>query len=132
MARADLESFDNVFYDTFDEVKQYEFVSDVWEEACVICLADSSSDVGLFAKSDIIISYDKQTRKPTIITERIFRKNYSARDWRKMQRFLRNKLKVIREELGFHISVSFARDYIDYVHYKQEWWLWAKNIAEQR
>lgn len=124
-------TFDNVFYDYYDEVKKYACVTDIWEDARTIMLADTGKEIGLFDKSDIIIMYNKEG-KPQIITERIYRKNYTSREWRGLCRVLRNKLKYIREELGFYISVSYTRDYMDYVHYKQEWWLWAKEQVSAR
>ena len=111
-------TFDNVFYDRYDEVKNYSCVAEVWDESRTIVLSDTDKNIGLFDKTDIIIMYDK-CGNPCIITERIFKKNYSRRDWWLLQRSLKGKLKVIQDELGFHISVSYAKDYIDYVHYKK-------------
>lgn len=119
----------NVFYDSFKEVVESykDEVSEVWEESATICLIDTSADTGLFAKSDIIIMYDKETCKPMIVTERIYKKNYTRREWWKMRSYLNHKLRIIKTELGFNIKVSFSRDYIDYIHYKEEWWQWAKK-----
>lgn len=118
---------DNIFYDTFKET--VEFYNDtkleIWEEAATISLADTGPAVGLFDKSDIIVVYSKEDCRPSIVTERIYRKNYTAYQWYKMKRYLRNKLSVIKQELGFNIRVSYSNDYIDYVHYKEEWWQWA-------
>lgn len=121
-----INSFDNVFYDNYDEVKLYSCVAEVWEESRTIVLTDTDKNIGLFKNTDIIIMYDKEG-KPCIITERVFKKNYTRREWSAMLRMFKNKLKVIQEELGFHISVSYTRDYIDYIHYKKDWWLWAKE-----
>ena len=119
---------DNVFYDSYKEVVDFysqEYEVQQWESAATICICDTKSDVGLFDKSDVIIVYDKETFKPSIVTERIFRKNYSWKVWWDINRMLKLKAKHIKEELGFNIRISFARDYIDYVHYKEEWWQWA-------
>lgn len=118
---------DNIFYDSFRET--VEFYQDenleIWEEAATISLADTGPDVGLFDKSDIIVVYSKEDFKPSIVTERIYRRNYTWLEWFRLKRYLRNKLKVIKQELGFNIRVSYSFDYIDYVHYKEEWWQWA-------
>lgn len=121
----------NVFYDSFKEVVESyaDEVTDVWEESATICLADTSVETGLFPKSDIIIMYDKETSKPMIVTERVYKRNYTSREWRKLKRFLRHKLSVIKTELGFNIKVTFSHDFLDYVHYKEEWWQWAKRQA---
>lgn len=119
-------SFDNVFYDHYDEVKTYSCVAEVWDESKTIVLTNTDKRTGLFADTDIIIMYGKDGY-PCIITERIFKKNYTKMQWWNLQRMFRNKLKVIQEELGYFISVSYTKDYIDYVHYKQEWWLWARE-----
>ncbi|MCM1234400.1 MAG: hypothetical protein NC489_30230 [Ruminococcus flavefaciens] len=121
----------NVFYDSFKEVVESyaDEVTEVWEEAATICLADTSAETGLFPKSDIIIVYDKDTAKPMIVTERIFKKNYSRWEWFKMKSYLRHKLGVIKSELGFNIKITFSREYLDYVHYKEEWWQWAQKHA---
>lgn len=121
----------NVFYDSFKEVVESyaDEVTDVWEESATICLADTSAETGLFPKSDIIIMYDKETSKPMIVTERVYKRNYTSREWRKLKRFLRHKLSVIKTELGFNIKVTFSHDFLDYVHYKEEWWQWAKRQA---
>lgn len=119
----------NVFYDSFKEVRESyaDEITEVWEEAATICLADTSGETGLFPKSDIIVVYDKETAKPMIVTERIFKSNYTDREWRKMKRYLNNKISIIHSELGFNIKVSFSREYIDYIHYKEEWWQWANK-----
>lgn len=121
----------NVFYDSFKEVVESyaDEVTDVWEESATICLADTSAETGLFPKSDIIIMYDKETSKPMIVTERVYKRNYTSREWRKLKRFLRHKLSVVKTELGFNIKVTFSHDFLDYVHYKEEWWQWAKRQA---
>lgn len=121
----------NVFYDSFKEVVESyaDEVTEVWYESATICLADTSEETGLFTKSDIIIMYDKNTSKPMIVTERVFRKNYSWWEWFRLKRFLRHKLSIIKCELGYNIKVTFAHDYLDYVHYKEEWWQWAKRHA---
>ncbi len=120
---------DNVFFDSFTEVKElYADVAakDVWEEASTIVLYDTEEYVGLFPKSDIIIVYDNDGQ-PAIITERIFRKNYTVRQWFYLKRSLRSKLHYVTSEFGFNISFTFGHGYIDYVHYKEEWWEWAKR-----
>ena len=122
----------NVFYDTFSEVKNYytdKCTVETWEETCTISLSNTPSDIGLFDKSDIIIVYDLETHLPTIITERIFKRNYDWRGWRGINKVLKTKMKYIKAEHGFNIRVSFERDFIDYIHYKEEWWQWAlKNL----
>ena len=124
----------NIFYDTFAEILKYykDTSMEVWEETCTIALSNTDAHVGLFDKSDIIAVYDLKTHLPTIVTERIYKKNYTGREWRKMRRYLRHKTGIIKQELGFNIRVSYSRDYIDYVHYKEEWWQWAlKNVKQQ-
>ena len=126
---------DNVFYDTFEEVVSFYKDSaqsmEVWEEAATITLIDTEADVGLFDKSDIIVVYDKKDFMPSIVTERVYAKNYTAKEWRKLKRYLRHKTSVITQELGFNIRISFGNGYIDYVHYKEEWWQWALRNAKQ-
>ena len=123
----------NIFYDTFSEVvDNYDKTNmEVWKETCTISLADTKADVGLFDKSDIIVAYNIETHLPTIVTERIYRCNYSWRDWYRMRKYLKEKLKVIKQELGFNIRVSYSKDYIDYVHYKEEWWQWALQHTKE-
>lgn len=118
---------DNVFYDSFKETVEFykDTKMEIWEEARTISLFNTDVKTGLFDKSDIIVVYDAEDFRPTIITERIYRKNYTWNEWRKMKRYLRHKLSIIKQELGFNIRVSFSREYIDYVHYKEEWWQWA-------
>lgn len=124
---------DNVFYDTFEETVAFykDTQKEIWEENLTISLFDTGSDVGLFDKSDIICVYDKDTHLPMIVTERIFRKNYSKVEWYKMKRYLRYKLAIIKQELGFNIRVSFDKQFIDYIHYKEEWWQWALKQKQQ-
>lgn len=121
----------NVFYDTFEDtvVNYKDEITEVWEEASTICLADTSAETGLFSKSDIIVVYDKDTGKPMIVTERIFKRNYSWWEWWKLKQYLRSMIRTIKTELGFNIKVSFSHDYVDYVHYKEEWWQWAQKHA---
>lgn len=138
MADADVsnQKRDNVFYDTFAEVvafyKDTVQAMEVWEEAATITLIDTAGDVGLFEKSDIIIVYDKEQFTPSIVTERIYAKNYTPKAWRKLKRYLKQKTSIITQELGFNIRISFGNGYIDYVHYKEEWWQWALKHAKQQ
>lgn len=125
---------DNVFYDTFKETVTFyaDTQMEIWEEAATITLIDTDAETGLFDKSDIIIVYDKDTYKPSIVTERIYKRNYTGRQWSRLVRYLRYKTKIITQELGFNIRISFDKDYVDYVHYKEEWWQWAlKNANKQ-
>lgn len=117
----------NVFYDTFKETVEFykDTRMEVWEESYTITLINTGAEVGLFDKSDIIIVYDAETFLPSIVTERIFKKNYSKRDWYKIRKYLKYKTSIIKQELGYNVRISFASDYIDYVHYKEEWWQWA-------
>ena len=117
----------NVFYDTFKETVEFykNTQMEVWEESYTITLINTDSEVGLFEKSDIIIVYDAETFLPSIVTERIFKKNYSKRDWYKIRKYLTYKTSIIKQELGYNVRISFASDYIDYVQYKEEWWQWA-------
>lgn len=117
----------NVFHDTFKETVEFykNTRMEVWEESYTITLINTGAEVGLFDKSDIIIVYDAETFLPSIVTERIFKKNYSKRDWYKIRKYLKYKTSIIKQELGYNVRISFASDYIDYVHYKEEWWQWA-------
>ena len=117
----------NVFYDTFKETVEFykNTQMEVWKESYTITLINTGAEVGLFNKSDIIIVYDAETFLPSIVTERIFKKNYSKRDWYKIRKYLKYKTSIIKQELGYNVRISFASDYIDYVHYKEEWWQWA-------
>lgn len=117
----------NVFYDTFKETVEFykDIHMEVWEESYTITLINTGIDIGLFNKSDIIIVYDAETFLPSIVTERIFKKNYSRREWWQVRKYLKYKTNIIKQELGFNVRISFANDYIDYVHYKEEWWQWA-------
>lgn len=120
---------DNVFFDSFEEVKNlYVNVGhkEVWEETSTIALYDSVDYVGLFPKSDIIVVYNEDG-SPAIITERVYKKNYTMRQWHYLKRSLKNKLRYVTTEFGFNISMTFGHGYIDYVHYKEEWWEWAKK-----
>ena len=117
----------NVFHDTFKETVEFykDTRMEVWEESYTITLINTGAEVGLFDKSDIIVVYDAETFLPSIVTERIFKKNYSKRDWYKIRKYLKYKTSIIKQELGYNVRISFASDYIDYVHYKEEWWQWA-------
>lgn len=120
---------DNVFFDSFDEVREFYKdveLKDIWEEASTIVLYDTAEYVGLFPKSDIIVVYDS-TGAPSIITERIYKKNYTQRQWFYLKRSLKSKLHYVTREFGFNIALTFGLGYIDYVHYKEEWWEWAKQ-----
>lgn len=121
-------SRDNVFYDRFEEVVVLynDCKKDVWKEAKTIVLYDTDAETGLFPASDIIVVYSKDGL-PAIVTERIYEKNYKPREWRKVKRVLKQKMKLFKQELGFNINVTFGDGYLDYVHYKEWWWIWAKE-----
>lgn len=120
---------DNVFYDSFSEMMEHYqlFITDIWRDSKTVCMANTDATVGLFDKSDIICVYD-ENNQPSIITERIFRKNYTLRQWYHIKRILRDKCKWLGQELGYNIRVTVSTDYIDYIHYKEEWWEWAKKM----
>lgn len=123
----------NVFYDTFNEVRDTytECKRDVWAESNTIVLYDTNAETGLFDMSDIIIAYSDDG-KPAIITERIYRKNYKFWDWVMVRRILKSKMKYLEHELGFNMSVTYSKDFIDYVHYKEWWWEWAKRNQQKK
>ena len=127
MATVNLKS--NVFYDTFDEILMFyeDTKKEVWKENFTISLIDTDATVGLFDKSDIIIVYDHETLEPMIVTERVFKRNYTRREWFKLKHYLKAKISVLKQELGFNIRISFDKDFIDYIHYKEEWWTWAQR-----
>lgn len=126
------ERLTNVFYDEYhDMVRLYKGEMEIWDKAKTLSLIDTGPEVGLFDKSDIIIAYDQETDLPNIVTERIFSRNYTKVEWYKLRRNLLNKTKVITQELGFNIQISFGINYIDYIHYKEEWWKWAIKFADR-
>lgn len=123
---------DNVFYDTFDEMMEHysDVITGVWEETKTVCMAKTDNTVGLFANSDIICVYASDNT-PSIVTERIYKRNYSWNQWRHIKKILRDKTKYIGQELGYNIRVTLGHDYIDYIHYKEEWWEWAKRVQQK-
>lgn len=126
-------SLSNIFYDTFAEVvDRYKCSNmEVWTETCTLSLSDTDETIGLFGHSDIIAVYDIESHLPTIITERIYRKNYKFLQWYRMKKHLRSKLRIVTQELGFNIRISYGNGYIDYIHYKEEWWQWALKHSKQ-
>lgn len=126
------ERLTNVFYDEYhDMVRLYKGKMEIWDKAKTLSLIDTGKEVGLFDKSDIIIAYDQETDLPNIVTERIFSRNYTKVEWYKLRRNLLNKTKVITQELGFNIQISFGINYLDYIHYKEDWWKWAIKFADR-
>ncbi len=120
---------DNVFFDSFEEVKKcYKDVAgkEIWDDASTIVLYDTADYIGMFPKSDIIVVYN-DNGEPVIVTERIFKKNYTRRQWFYLKRSLKAKLRYVTTEFGYSISISFGHGYIDYVHYKEDWWEWARK-----
>ena len=119
-----VDKFDcNVFYEKFETARDdYKGQMEVWEETKLISFIDTDADVGLFPKSDIIVSYDMETSLPNVITERIYARNYKKLEWWRLRRHLLAKTSVIKQELGFNIQISFGMGYIDYIHYKEDWW----------
>lgn len=121
-------TYDNVFYDTWEEVQEHykPWITDYYAETRTVCLAATPADMGLFDQSDIIICYGTDGT-PSIVTERIFRKNYGWYAWHNIKKVLRAKVKWLSQELGYNTRVTVSRDYIDYIHYKEEWWEWARK-----
>lgn len=122
----------NVFYDSYHKLTtNYAGTIDIWAENFTVGLYDTDETIGIFKHSDIIIKYDKDLAIPYLISERIYRYNYSFLEWFKLTRRLKHKAKVVGYELGFNIQISFNVNYIDYVHYKEEWWLWVLKKSQQ-
>lgn len=119
----------NIHYTNFTEAKKVfaSSITDVFENTKMIYLEDTVDDIGLFRKSDIVIVYDNDDM-PVIVNERIFRSNYSLAEWLKIKRMLKKKLRYVKAELGFEISVSQTINYLDYVHFKEYWWKWANAL----
>lgn len=118
----------NVYYDTFAEVEQLykdKYNIQCWEKASTIVIVDTDADAGSFDKSDIIIVYNRETGLPSIVTERLYKKNYTARKWRAIKRMLRLKVKLCKEEFGYSLRLSLNMNSLDFIHYKEEWWQWA-------
>lgn len=126
-----MSTFDNVFYDKFDEMREHyaDYITEIWEETKTVCMAHTSGDVGLFPDSDIIAVYDAEGN-PSVITERIYRKNYSRRLWWHIKKVLKDKVKYIGQELGYNIRVTTSHEFVDLVHYKEEWWEWARKLQQ--
>lgn len=125
-------TFDNVFYDKFFEMREHysDYITEIWEETKTVCMAHTNSEIGLFGDSDIIAVYDENDN-PSVITERIYRKNYSWREWLHIKRILKDKVKWIGSEMGFDIRVTTSREFVDFIHYKEEWWEWARKIQQK-
>lgn len=102
-----------------ETLKEYDV--EAWDESNMIAFYDTDSKVGLFSKSDMICIYD-ENNKPVSVTERLHRSNCTLRYWWKIGRMLRNKVKHVKQELGFSMCVTFSHDYIDYSHFKQDWY----------
>ena len=119
----------NIHYTNFTEAKEVfaPYITEVFEKTKTLCLADTGDGIGLFRKSDIITVYDSDDM-PVIVNERIFRSNYSLVEWLKIKRMLKKKLRYVKAELGFEISVSQTINYLDYVHFKEYWWKWANAL----
>ncbi len=100
---------------------------EVWEEMYTIALFNTPPVVGSFAHSDIIIVYNRHTMLPDIVTERIYKRNYGWFQWMNMLRKLRRKSRMVVTELGFNYGITFTPLYVDCIHYKEEWWKWAKK-----
>ena len=124
-------TFDNIFYDKFDELMEHykDYITDIWEETKTVCLAHTNAEIGLFNDSDIIAVYDKDGN-PSVITERIFRKNYNWWSWWHIKRMLRDKVKYVGQELGYNVRITTSREFLDFVHYKEEWWEWARKMQK--
>ena len=119
----------DIHYTNFTEAKEVfaPYITEVFEKTKMLCLADTGDGIGLFRKSDIITVYDSDDM-PVIVNERIFRSNYSLVEWLKIKRMLKKKLRYVKAELGFEISVSQTINYLDYVHFKEYWWKWANAL----
>ena len=94
----------NVFYDTLPEMMNIY----------------TDGETGLFDKSDIIIIYDEEGY-PVCVTERIYRSDYTFRQWHKIRRSLRLRVSTFKEEFGYRMSLSVQKNALDFIHYKEEY-----------
>lgn len=126
-------TFDNIFYDSFDELREHynDYITEIWEESKTVCMAHTNAEIGLFGDSDIIAVYD-ENNKPSVITERIYKKNYKWWVWIHIKRMLHDKVKYCCHEMGYNLKMSSSMEYIDFVHYKEEWWEWARKMQSAR
>lgn len=119
----------NVYTDSYEEVLNSYPRRKMggWKKANTLALFNTPESIGSFAVSDIIIVYNKDTHTPDIITERIYRKNYTVLQWFKIRRQLLYKSHNVMSEWGFNYSVTFSRNHIDSCHFREEWWRWARR-----
>lgn len=112
----------NVFYDTLPEMMNIynDVQKEIWETKHTVCLYDTDGETGLFDKSDIIIIYDEEGY-PVCVTERIYRSDYTFRQWHKIRRSLRLRVSTFKEEFGYRMSLSVQKNALDFIHYKEEY-----------
>lgn len=119
----------NIYLEPYDLLKKNypKKHCEVWESKRTISLFNTPAVVGSFNKSDIILVYSRDTNKPDVVTERIYRKNYSLPEWVAMNKRLREKVKNVTSELGFRFTVRFGTKFIDCIHYREEWFRWVRK-----
>lgn len=104
---------------TFQELR--EVVPDVKVSTSLkntrVAFVDVDERLGMFRRSDFIIIYGDDG-KPIVVTERVYRRNYSIFDWWKLKRQLKEKSKHIRQEYGYDITIDIQGRYFDYTHYR--------------
>ena len=113
-----------VFNDHYAEVLAFynEYDIEEWEEAGMLVIKDTKSDVGLRDHSDVIIVYDQNTCEPMLVTERIHRRNEGFWEWRRHKRLALNTVKFEPRLFNtFDVKVSIGKDYIDYIYTKGDW-----------
>ena len=118
---------EDIYYQPVSKIRTLykDYKMDYWEKALVLCIPEAGSSLNTDVKSDIIVVYDALTHLPSIITERLFRNNYSFSEWWKLKRYLQFKYRHIKHDNGYNLKIVFNREYADIIHYKEEWWQWA-------
>lgn len=100
----------------------HRYTIDQYPTGNIIAFYDTDDLIGLFKKSDVIIQYNDKD-EPIMVTERLYERDCVERYWDKTIETLQAKLNNVNTELGFNVSISIDKDYIDYIHYKKEWYL---------
>lgn len=105
------------------------YITDIWKKTNTIFMADTGPDIGLFEKSDIVLTFSPDDTL-AIQTERAFRKDYTDADWAQLSLLTYKFADVGEDSKGIKTSVTYNVDFIDVVRYKKEWMDWAKELTQ--
>lgn len=118
--------FDKDYNQIRDSYK--DFITEIWEESFTIIMVDTRSDIGITPCSDIILVF-APTGELVLMTERVYRKNYTWYSWLKVKKLIQAERSKSKIDATLYTSINHGENFVDLTIYKKWWHEWARELV---